>query len=93
MPISADDITVGSIVVDTDYDYSLVHRVEDGTAHLYVIRGPNTGTSTFDTLCTMHESEYYTDKIAQIDADELGVFVRIMELVDRDLSIRRIHVS
>lgn len=94
MPISASDIVVGSVIIDTDYDYNLIYEIEDQKmAYFYVIRGPNTGTSTKDTIDVITEGNYYTEKVGQVALRDVESMIRIMNLVDKDWTARKIHVS
>jgi len=93
MPISPADIVVGSIIVDTDYDYNLIYKVSPEDVELYTIRGPNTGTHGVEEVAVILENVYYTRVIGRVPTADVEALVRIMKVVDLDWLALQLHMS
>lgn len=95
MPISTNEIRVGSIIVDTDYDYSLVTGIEDEEtnprARFVVISGPNVGHEDAEYFSELEESEYFVAIIHHAPMAAVLHYVNLMKICNHDKEVRRTH--
>ena len=93
MPISRADVAVGTIIIDTDYDYNLIHKVSPEGVEMYTIRGPNTGTHGVEEIAVILENVYYTRVVGRVPTADVEALVRIMKVVDLDWLALQLHMS